>query len=75
MNRSQGKAVKITREIFQIGGSQLSRPEDAAIYLINFDGHAVRLKKLGSFKKIDVPVFISKNKATTEMSSRQEGKL
>ena len=75
MDRNQGKAVKITKKIFQIAGSQLTSFEDVAIYLINFDGHAVRLKKLGSFKKIDVPVFISKNKATTEMSSRQEGKL
>src|SRR5208337_1601071 len=40
MNQSHGKAVKITREIFQVGGSQLTSPEDAAIYLINFDGHA-----------------------------------
>ena len=39
-NRSQGKAVEITREIFQVGGNQLTSSEDAAIYLINFDGHA-----------------------------------
>jgi hypothetical protein len=40
MNQSQGKAVEITKEIFHVGGSQLTSPEDAAIYLINFDGHA-----------------------------------
>ena len=40
MNQSQGKAVKITKEIFQVAGSQLSTSEDAAIYLINFNGHA-----------------------------------
>lgn len=39
MNLSQGKTVQITKEIFQVGGSQLTSPEDAAIYLINFDGH------------------------------------
>lgn len=33
--------MQITKEIFQVGGSQLTSPEDAAIYLINFDGHAV----------------------------------
>jgi glyoxylase-like metal-dependent hydrolase (beta-lactamase superfamily II) len=32
--------MKITKEIFQVGGSQLTSSEDAAIYLINFDGHA-----------------------------------
>jgi glyoxylase-like metal-dependent hydrolase (beta-lactamase superfamily II) len=32
--------VKITDEIFQVGGGPLSEPEDAAVYLINFDGHA-----------------------------------
>ena len=32
--------MKITKEIFQVAGSQLSTSEDAAIYLINFDGHA-----------------------------------
>ncbi len=40
MNQNQGKAVRITKEIFQVGGSQLTSSEDAAIYLINFDGHA-----------------------------------
>jgi len=39
-NRSQGKAVQITKEILQVGGSQLTSSVDAAIYLINFDGHA-----------------------------------
>jgi glyoxylase-like metal-dependent hydrolase (beta-lactamase superfamily II) len=32
--------LQITKEIFQVGGSVLTSPEDAAIYLINFDGHA-----------------------------------
>ncbi|MGO9174825.1 MAG: MBL fold metallo-hydrolase [Desulfobaccales bacterium] len=32
--------MKITKEIFQVGGSQITSSEDAAIYLINFDGHA-----------------------------------
>ena len=30
----------ITNEIFQVGGGQLTSFEDAAIYLINFGGHA-----------------------------------
>lgn len=29
---------KITKEIYQVGGGQLTSPEDAAIYLINIDG-------------------------------------
>jgi glyoxylase-like metal-dependent hydrolase (beta-lactamase superfamily II) len=32
--------MQITREIFQVGGGQLTALEDAAIYLLNFDGHA-----------------------------------
>ena len=32
--------MHITREIFQVGGGQLTAPEDAAIYLLNFGGHA-----------------------------------
>jgi glyoxylase-like metal-dependent hydrolase (beta-lactamase superfamily II) len=32
--------MKITKEIFQVGGDQLTSPEDAAIFLINFNGHA-----------------------------------
>jgi glyoxylase-like metal-dependent hydrolase (beta-lactamase superfamily II) len=32
--------VKVTDEIYQVGGGPLTEPEDAAIYLINFDGHA-----------------------------------
>jgi glyoxylase-like metal-dependent hydrolase (beta-lactamase superfamily II) len=32
--------MKITDEIFQVGGGELTFPEDAAIYLINFGGHA-----------------------------------
>jgi hypothetical protein len=30
MNRSRGKVVEITKEIFQAGGSQLTPSEDAA---------------------------------------------
>ncbi|MDM8537337.1 MBL fold metallo-hydrolase [Desulfobacterales bacterium HSG17] len=30
----------ITKEIFQVGGSGITSSEDAAIYLINFNGHA-----------------------------------
>ena len=32
--------ITITREIFQVGGQGLTAPEDAAIYLIDFAGHA-----------------------------------
>jgi len=32
--------MKITSEIYQVGGGDLTAPEDAAIYLINSDGHA-----------------------------------
>ena len=32
--------VTVTEEIYQVGGGPLTEPEDAAIYLINFDGHA-----------------------------------
>jgi glyoxylase-like metal-dependent hydrolase (beta-lactamase superfamily II) len=32
--------MKITDEIFQVGGGELTSPEDAAIYLINFEGHS-----------------------------------
>ena len=37
---TEPRSIKITKEIFQVAGSQLSTSEDAAIYLINFDGHA-----------------------------------
>jgi glyoxylase-like metal-dependent hydrolase (beta-lactamase superfamily II) len=40
MNSKRGKVVRIIKEVYQVGGSQLTSPEDAAIYLINFDGHA-----------------------------------
>jgi glyoxylase-like metal-dependent hydrolase (beta-lactamase superfamily II) len=33
-------AEKITSEIFQVGGSVYTSPEDAAIYLIKYGGHA-----------------------------------
>ena len=32
--------MKITREIFQVGGSGMTAAEDAAVYLILFKGHA-----------------------------------
>ncbi len=32
--------MRITDEIFQVGGGGFTSPEDAAIYLINFGGHA-----------------------------------
>ncbi len=32
--------VKVTDEIYQVGGGPLTEPEDAAIYLINYEGHA-----------------------------------
>ncbi|MBL8258295.1 MAG: MBL fold metallo-hydrolase [Candidatus Competibacteraceae bacterium] len=34
------RPITITREIFQVGGYGLTAPEDAATYLIHFDGHA-----------------------------------
>lgn len=42
--RSRGPASpcqkKITREIFQVGGSWFTAVQDAAIYLVAFQGHA-----------------------------------
>lgn len=32
--------MKITNEIFQVGGGDLTSHEDAAVYLVNFGGHA-----------------------------------
>ncbi len=54
MNRSQGKAVKITKEIFQVGGSQITSSEDAAIYLINLCALEKRLILYPPFHK---PIF------------------
>jgi glyoxylase-like metal-dependent hydrolase (beta-lactamase superfamily II) len=34
------KPVRITDEVFQVGGPHLTAPEDAAIYLVNFHSHA-----------------------------------
>jgi glyoxylase-like metal-dependent hydrolase (beta-lactamase superfamily II) len=31
---------RITKEIYQVGGGRLTSPEDAAVYLININGHA-----------------------------------
>ena len=33
------RAVRVTDEIHQVGGAGLTAPEDAAIYLVEFDGH------------------------------------
>jgi glyoxylase-like metal-dependent hydrolase (beta-lactamase superfamily II) len=38
--QTDGEIMKITDEVFQVGGSEFTSHEDAAIYLINFDGHA-----------------------------------
>ncbi len=35
-----GRATHITDEIFQVGGGTLTSFEDAAVYLVNFRGHA-----------------------------------
>jgi glyoxylase-like metal-dependent hydrolase (beta-lactamase superfamily II) len=40
MNEGQNWVLQITKEIFQVGGPELTAHGDAAIYLINFDGHA-----------------------------------
>ncbi|NSW87039.1 MAG: MBL fold metallo-hydrolase [Syntrophobacteraceae bacterium] len=32
--------AKITDEVFMVGGGRLTAPEDAAVYLIHFSGHA-----------------------------------
>ena len=32
--------MKITNEVFQVGGDAFTRPEDAAVYLLCFDGRA-----------------------------------
>jgi hypothetical protein len=40
MNISGGRFMQITKEVFQVGGERLTSPEDAAVHLINFDGHA-----------------------------------
>jgi glyoxylase-like metal-dependent hydrolase (beta-lactamase superfamily II) len=34
------RPVRITDEVFQVGGPQLTAPEDAAIYLVAFEDHA-----------------------------------
>lgn len=35
-----GSSVRITSEIYQVGGFDLTHPNDAAIYLVNFAGQA-----------------------------------
>jgi len=37
----KGKHLRITSEIYQVGGGDLTHGEDAAIYLLNLDGHGV----------------------------------
>jgi len=34
------KPHEVTKEIYQVGGGRLTSPEDAAVYLININGHA-----------------------------------
>jgi hypothetical protein len=33
------RVIRITDEIHQVGGPELTAPNDAAVYLLNFDGH------------------------------------
>ena len=40
MKRNTGKHVQVTSEIHQVGGGTLTHGEDAAIYLLHFEGHA-----------------------------------
>ena len=40
INKTEKSFMTITNEIHQIGGSGLSAPEDAAVYLIHFGDHA-----------------------------------
>jgi glyoxylase-like metal-dependent hydrolase (beta-lactamase superfamily II) len=40
MKRNTGRHVQVTSEIHQVGGGDLTQGEDAAVYLLNFDGHA-----------------------------------
>jgi glyoxylase-like metal-dependent hydrolase (beta-lactamase superfamily II) len=41
MNRSlKGRYLKITKDIDQVGGGDLTSPEDAAIYMVHSDDHA-----------------------------------
>ena len=56
--------IPITREIFQVGGYGLTAPEDAAIYLLSFDGHAAlvdagtgraQARRLGHLAALGVP--------------------
>ncbi len=45
--------MKITDEIFQVGGGGFTSMEDAAVYLINFDGHAA-LVDAGCGRSIEI---------------------
>lgn len=40
MKRNTGGHVRVTSEIHQVGGGDLTQAEDAAIYLLHFEGHA-----------------------------------
>ena len=53
MNNRKSNPITITKEVFQIGGSQLTSPEDAAIYLINFNGHVALVDAGSGVGKID----------------------
>lgn len=39
MKRITGKHLQVTSEIHQVGGGDLTQGEDAAIYLLHFEGH------------------------------------
>ncbi len=39
-NVPKGEKMKISSEIFQVGGDSYTSPEDAAVYLVNIEGHA-----------------------------------
>jgi len=40
LNPLAGEPVKITGEVYQVGGTGLTSGEDASVYLVNFGGHA-----------------------------------
>lgn len=42
--------MKITNEIFQVGGGTFTSPENATIYLINFNGQAACEGHFGIYK-------------------------
>jgi glyoxylase-like metal-dependent hydrolase (beta-lactamase superfamily II) len=57
--------MKITSDIFQVGGGHLTSPEDAAVYVIRFAGHAALVdagcgneveKLLANLEKFRIPL-------------------